>query len=50
MVLYIVADVYASNGSFVLSRLLKWYYAQFLLQKLDCNCYIFQKIAIYNGE
>ena len=28
----------------------KWYYAQFSWQKLDCNCYIFQKIFIYNGK
>ena len=29
---------------------LKWYYALFSLKKLGCNCYIFQKIAIYDGE
>ena len=30
--------------------ILKVYYAQFLLKKLDCNCYIFQNIVIYNDE
>ena len=29
---------------------LKWYYVQYPLQKLGCNFYIFQKIAIYNDE
>ena len=27
-----------------------WYYAQFSLQRLGCNCYKFQKVAIYNDE
>ena len=30
----------------VILSFLKWYYAQFSLQKLGCNSYIFQKIAI----
>ena len=29
-------------------NILKWYYAQFSLQKFGCNCFLFQKIAIYN--
>ena len=29
---------------------LKWYYAQFSLQKLGYNCYVVQKIATYNDE
>ena len=32
---------------------LKWYYAQFSLQKLGCNCYIFQNqklCATNNGQ
>ena len=31
-------------------RLLKWYYVQFSLKKFGCNCYLFQKIIIYNNE
>ena len=30
--------------------MLKWYYAQFSLQDMGSNCYLFQKIAIYNDE
>ena len=30
--------------------LLNWYYAQFSVNKLRCNCYLFQKISIYNEE
>ena len=26
------------------------YYAQFSLQMLEFNCYVFQKIAIYNDD
>ena len=29
---------------------LKWYYAQFSLQKLGWNCYLFQTDAIYNDK
>ena len=29
---------------------LKWYYAQSSLLKFGLNCYIFQKIGIYNNE
>ena len=34
--------------AFMALKQLKWHYAQFSLQKMECNSYIFQKIAIYN--
>ena len=38
------------NYSKIYKCTLKWHYAQFSLQNLDCTCYIFQKIAINNDK
>ena len=36
------------KGSLLNLPSLKWHYAQFALQKMGCNSFIFHKIAIYN--
>ena len=39
-----------SNQNVDYNHYLKWYYVLFSLHKFGCNCYLFQKIAIYNDE
>ena len=44
------SDKGSCSCSKCLDMYLKWYYEQFSLQKLGCNNYTFQIIAIYNDE
>ena len=39
-----------SNNAIKKWNVLKWYYAHISLQNLGCNCYIIQKIVIYDEE
>ena len=50
LMIYLDVSVKTHKNYDTRNFILKWYYAQFSVQMLGFNCYIFQRIAINNDE